>query len=117
MKKIFDTKISVLGAGYWGTILVNTLIKLGYKNINVFDVNSKNLLILKKKFPIIVIKKNLEKILKDKLSKNIFVATPPSKNYLIVKKLISHNKNIFLEKPGFINSLQIEKIKKGLSKK
>ena len=117
MKKNFDTKISVLGAGYWGTILINTLIKLGYKNINVFDVNSKNLLILKKKFPVIVIKKNLEKILKDKSSKNVFVATPPSKNYLIVKKLISHNKNIFLEKPGFINSLQIEKIKKIINKK
>ena len=31
MKKNFNTKVSVLGVGYWGTILINTLIKLGYK--------------------------------------------------------------------------------------
>ena len=117
MKKNFNIKVSVLGAGYWGTILINTLLKLGFKNINVFDTNNKNLLILKKKFPKIIIEKNLEKILNDNSLKDVFVATPPSQNYLIVKKLISKNKNIFLEKPGFINTLQIEKIKKILNKK
>lgn len=117
MKKNFDIKVSVLGAGYWGTVIINTLNKLGYKNINVYDTNKRNLLILKKKFPKIIIKKNLENILKDNTLKNIFVATPPSQNYLIVKKLILNNKNIFLEKPGFINSLQIEKIKKIINKR
>ncbi len=117
MKKNFDIKVSVLGAGYWGTVIINTLNKLGYKNINVYDTNNRNLLILKKKFPKIIIKKNLENILKDNTLKNIFVATPPSQNYLIVKKLILNNKNIFLEKPGFINSLQIEKIKKIINKR
>lgn len=117
MKKNFDIKVAVLGAGYWGTVIINTLHKLGYKNINVYDTNNKNLLILKKKFPKIIIKKNLKKILKDNSLKNVFVATPPSQNYLIVKKLIFNNKNIFLEKPGFINSLQIEKIKKIINKK
>ena len=75
MKKKFNIKLSVLGSGYWGTIIINTLYKLGYKNIVVFDVNSKNLLILKKKFPNIIIEKKFEKILKDKDLKNIFVAT------------------------------------------
>ena len=117
MKRNFDIKISVLGAGYWGTILINTLLKLGYKNINVFDINKKNLLIVKKKFPKIIVKKNLDEILKDKSLKNIFVATPPSKNFLIVKKLIFNNKNIFLEKPGFINTLQVERISKIINKK
>lgn len=117
MKKNFYIKVSVLGAGYWGTVIINTLNKLGYKNINVYDTNNRNLLILKKKFPKIIIKKNLENILKDNTLKNIFVATPPSQNYLIVKKLILNNKNIFLEKPGFINSLQIEKIKKIINKR
>ena len=57
MKKNFDIKVSVLGIGYWGTVIINTLNKLGYKNINVYDTNNKNLLILKKKFPKIIIKK------------------------------------------------------------
>ena len=43
MKKNFDIKVSVLGAGYWGTVIINTLHKLGYKNISVYDTNNKNL--------------------------------------------------------------------------
>ncbi len=117
MKKKINIKLSVLGSGYWGTIIINTLYKLGYKNIVVFDVNSKNLAILKKKFPNIIIEKNLKRILRDKYLKNIFVATPPSQNYSIVKKLIKNNKNIFLEKPGFLNTKQTIKIKKILNNK
>ena len=60
MKNKFNIKLSVLGSGYWGTIIINTLYKLGYKNIVVFDVNSKNLLILKKNFQILLLKKNLK---------------------------------------------------------
>ena len=60
MKKKFNIKLSVLGSGYWGTIIINTLYKLGYKNIVVFDVNSKNLAILKKSFQILLLKKILK---------------------------------------------------------
>ena len=28
MKKNFDIKVSVLGAGYWGTVIINTLNKI-----------------------------------------------------------------------------------------
>ncbi len=112
MKKKFDLKITVLGSGYWGTIIINTLYKLGFRNINVYDINNKNLSILKKKFPKITIKKNFNKILIDKSLEYIFVAIPPSQNYFIVKKLILNKKKIFLEKPGFINKSEITKIKK-----
>ena len=57
MKKNFDIKVSVLGAGYWGTVIINTLHKLGYKNINVYDTNNKNLLILKENFQKLLLKK------------------------------------------------------------
>ena len=41
MKKNLNKKISIIGAGYWGTVIVNTLIKIGIKDITVFDVNKK----------------------------------------------------------------------------
>ena len=37
MSKNLNKKIVVVGAGYWGTIIVNSLFKLKYKNIYVID--------------------------------------------------------------------------------
>jgi predicted dehydrogenase len=109
-------KIAIIGAGYWGSIIVNALINLKFNNIVVHDTNIKNLNILKKKFNKINIQRELLNILKDKNIKNIIVATPPSKNYELVKKLILNKKDVFLEKPGFKNIREISLIQKLLTK-
>jgi len=96
-----DQKIVVIGSGYWGSIIINTLINLKFKNIIIFDKSVKNKNIIKKKFKIIKFENDFSKILNDTDIKNIFVVTPPSENLTIVKKLITFKKNIFLEKPGF----------------
>ena len=111
-----NQKIAVIGSGYWGSIIINTLINLKFKNIIVFDTSVKNKLIIKKKYKIIKFENNFSKILNDKLIKNIFVVTPPIENLTIVKKLIIHNKNIFLEKPGFHNLMNLIKVQKYLRK-
>ncbi len=111
-----NQKIAVIGSGYWGSIIINTLINLKFKNIIVFDTSIKNKLIIKKKYKIIKFENNFSKILNDKLIKNIFVVTPPIENLPIVKKLIIYNKNIFLEKPGFHNLKNLIKVQKYLRK-
>ena len=111
-----NQKIAVIGSGYWGSIIINTLINLKFKNIIVFDTSVKNKLIIKKKYKIIKFENNFSKILNDKLIKNIFVVTPPKENLTIVKKLIIYNKNIFLEKPGFHNLKNLIKVQKYLRK-
>ena len=108
-------KILVIGSGYWGSILINTLIKLKFNNITIYDVSIKNRNIAKKKFSLIKIEKNLKSLLIDKKIKNVFVATPPSQNFNIVNELINYNKNIFLEKPGFHKLVDLIKIKKKLT--
>ena len=79
MKKNFNKKITIIGAGYWGTIITKTLIKIGIKDITVFDINKKNLKILQKKFSSIKIENNFQKVLKNDLLKDVFVATPRQK--------------------------------------
>ena len=111
-----NQKIAVIGSGYWGSIIINTLINLKFKNIIVFDKSVKNKLIAKKKFKIIKFENNFSNILKDTRIKNIFVVTPPIENLTIVKKLIIFNKNIFLEKPGFHKLENLIKIQKYLRK-
>ena len=109
-------KIAVVGSGYWGSIIINSLIGLGFKNIITYDKSIKNKNIAKKKFKTIILENNLSNILNDKNILNIFVVTPPSENLTIVKKLIFNNKNIFLEKPGFSNVKDINKIENYLKK-
>ena len=109
-------KICLIGAGYWGTIVINALIKLKFKNIFVYDVNLNNLNIIKKKFRNIKIINSIDNIINNKEIKNVFVVTPPSENFKIVKKLISYKKNVFLEKPGFKTIKEINNINKLLKK-
>lgn len=111
-----NQKIAVIGCGYWGSIIINTLFKLKFRKIIIFDKSLKNKKIAKKRFKIIEFEEKFHKILNDENIKNIFVATPPSENFKIVKKLIKYNKNIFLEKPGFHKLTDIDKIKKYLNK-
>lgn len=111
-----NQKIAVIGSGYWGSIIINTLIELKFKNIIIFDKSTKNKKIAKKKFKLIKFENNFSNILNDKNILNVFVITPPSENYLIVKRLILNKKNIFLEKPGFRNVKDIKKIKNYLKK-
>ena len=111
-----NQKIVVIGSGYWGSIIINTLIELKFKNITIFDKSNKNKKIAKKKFKLVKFENNFSNILNDKDILNVFVVTPPSENYLIVKKLILNKKNIFLEKPGFKNVKDIKKIENYLNK-
>ncbi len=117
MKKYYKRKIAVIGSGYWGSIIINTLYQIGINEITVYDINRKNLNIAKKNFKKIKIEKNFKNILENNSLKDIFVATPPSQNYKIVKDLVKNNKNIFLEKPGFKNLSQLNKINKIFNKK
>ena len=80
-------KIAIIGCGYWGTIITKTLVNLGYKNIYAYDSKIKNTYTLKRKFKKINIIKNYNQILLNKNIIDIFYATPPSKNFELIKIL------------------------------
>ena len=43
-------QMALIGCGYWGTIIANNLLNLGYKNFYIYDSNIKNSQNLKKNF-------------------------------------------------------------------
>ena len=105
-------KIAVFGCGYWGTIVVNSLLKSKlFKKIYIYDPDYKKVSILKKRFKNILIYKSYNKILKDKDIKNIYLATHPNINFGVLKQGIKYKKNILIEKPGLTNLNQFRKIK------
>ena len=106
MKKISKKKIIVFGAGYWGTIIVANLLRLGCKNIVVIDKSGSNLLLIRKRFKNkITTSINSEKYLRNKEYKYCFIATPPSQNFKLCKNALLNKKNIFVEKP-LVNNLK-----------
>ncbi|MBD1140712.1 Gfo/Idh/MocA family oxidoreductase [Pelagibacterales bacterium SAG-MED39] len=102
-------KIILIGAGYWGTNIANNLVKLGIKNIWLYDTSKKSLKTLKRRFPKnINIISNLNKFYKDKKFKYFIYATPPSKNFRLITPALENKKIIFVEKPGFKNLNEVD---------
>ena len=109
--------IAIIGLGYWGTIVTNTIISMGlFKKIFIYDNDVSKVKIIKKKFGNKVISIKFDQIKNNKKIKNIFLATPPKMNFKILKTLIKHKKNILIEKPGMINLKYFDLIEKELNK-
>lgn len=106
-----NSNIAIIGCGYWGTIIAKNISNFEKRNIFVYDKNKKNSNNLKKIIKNIIVVNNIEFIYKNNDIKNIFLITPPSINFSILKKLILKKKNIFVEKPFLIKKNQIKEIK------
>lgn len=102
---------ALVGAGYWGSIIFNTLTKISKKKICVYDKDIKNSKLLYKKFPKKTnIAKNYNEILNDENIKNIILATHPSVNFLLGKKALEAKKNLFVEKPIINNKKKLSEL-------
>lgn len=109
--------IAIIGLGYWGTIVTNTIISMGlFEKIYIYDNDTSKVKIIKKKFGSRVVSIKFDQIKNDKKIKNVFLATPPRINFKILKALIKHKKNILVEKPGMINLRYFDLIEKELKK-
>jgi len=110
-------KTALIGTGYWGSIIANTLIKITKKKIIVYDKLKENSSLLKQKFKNrILVAKNYNEIFKNQKIENIILATQPSVNYNLGKKTFLFKKNLFVEKPIVTNPKQLSELIK-LSKK
>ena len=110
-------KTALIGTGYWGSIIANTLIKITKKKIIVYDKLKENSSLLKQKFKNrILVAKNYNEIFKNHKIENIILATQPSVNYNLGKKTFLFKKNLFVEKPIVTNPKQLSELIK-LSKK
>ena len=85
----YDT--ALIGCGYWGTNIAKVLSKIKKNKIIIYDEKHPNSVILKKRYPnkFLIVKK-LKAILNDKKIHNVILATPPNKNYNLLKLCIQN---------------------------
>ena len=112
-----ENKFAIIGCGYWGSVVAKNLRDLVDDEIFLFDKKIQNLSFLNKKIKNSKVVKSFNEILINKYIKNIFLITPPSENLKLIKKLLNHNKNIFVEKPGLLNIKNFNEIIKINKKK
>jgi predicted dehydrogenase len=109
MTKLHHT--ALIGAGYWGSIIFNTLTKISKKKIYVYDKNLKNSQLLYKRFPKKTkIANSYDEILDNEHIKNIILATHPGVNFFLGKKALENKKNLFVEKPIVNNKKKLSKL-------
>jgi predicted dehydrogenase len=104
-----NNQIGIIGLGYWGANIINTLEKIGFKNIHCFDINKKNSSSLKNKFKHIKIYKNLTDLLKQDLL-GVIIVTNTQNHFSIAKLCIENNHNIFVEKPSTDSSRKLKQL-------
>ena len=109
--------ILIIGCGYWGTIVINCIKNLKkFKEIYICDEDPEKIKIIKKRFGNFVKNIKLKDISNNKDIKFIYLATPPSKNIKLIRKILPLNRNILLEKPGFSKLNEFKIVKKELKK-
>ncbi len=111
LQKKHNVENALVGCGYWGTNIANTILKIK-KKLVIHDSNQKNAKILNKRFGSQTYLESYDEILQNKNIKNIFFATPPSQNFNLLKKALQYKKNIFIEKPALKKISDFQKINK-----
>jgi predicted dehydrogenase len=89
--------ILLIGAGFWGSKILNALKKFNNINIKVFDTNTKILDELINQN--ISITNNLNESIADPNIDAIFVITPPHTHFELADQALKNNKHVFVEKP------------------
>lgn len=109
MKKIHKT--ALIGTGYWGSIIFNTLTKITKSQIYTYDIDKANSKLLKRKFKDrVIVAKKIEEIIDNKDIENIILATHPSINFKLGKRILDKKKNLFVEKPIVTNTKKLSKL-------
>lgn len=97
--------IGIIGLGYWGNIILKTLIKMGETNIVICEKDKNKIKDLGANFEIVSDYKKIN-------SDYIFVITPAQSHFPICDYFLKNNKNVFCEKPLCLDMNQIKHLYK-----
>jgi len=113
-----ETKIGVIGCGYWGRNLVRNFHELGVLSA-VCDLTSNGRELAKSIAPGCQIYASLPDLLKSDVH-GVVVATPAETHYRVAKEALEAGKDVYVEKPLVINledGVRLVNLAKSLNKK
>ena len=93
-----ERKIGIIGAGLWGRNIIRNFYNLGYLH-TVCDIDNENLKNVISDYNNVNTTNDYKNILNNPEIKGVVVVTPSHTHYKIVKELLEHGKNVYVEKP------------------
>ena len=103
--------VGIVGCGYWGSKLLEKFANLKKEcDISCYDLDPSVCKQIKDTRPEIKIAGSYEEMLRDNEIDAIVIATPISSHYVLVKKALENNKNVFVEKPLACSSVQAARL-------
>lgn len=93
-----ERKIGIIGAGLWGRNIIRNFYNLGYLH-TVCDIDNENLKNVISDYNNVNTTNDYKDILNNPEIKGVVVVTPSHTHYKIVKELLEHGKNVYVEKP------------------
>jgi len=100
-------KIAIVGAGYWGENLGRVFHQLGVLH-RICDAVPSRLQQLAQKYPGVRMDSSLDPVLNDPEIDGIVIATPAETHYQIAKAALEAGKDVFVEKPLALRSIEAE---------
>lgn len=95
---ILNTKIAVIGCGFWGKNLVRNFYNLGVLD-TVCDLDADTRATIEKDFPGTKTISEIEEVFNSKEIHGVVIATPSHTHYKLVKKALMAGKDVYVEKP------------------
>lgn len=105
--------ICLIGYGYWGEKLARNFSNSEFFNlVSIADTNKKNLILAKKKYPLIDLYKNYKIGIKDSSIDLVVISSPTSTHFQIAKYALESDKHILVEKPLSLSLKEVNKLNK-----
>ncbi len=97
-----ETKIAVVGAGYWGANLVRNYAELGVLGA-VCDSNPKALCAFREKYPSVKYFSDFQAMLGERGIRGVAIAAPAEMHFSLAREALLSGKDVFVEKPLALN--------------
>lgn len=101
--------IAVVGCGYWGKNLVRNMHELGRLGM-ICDSNPDLFSLLKEEYPDVEIASDFNNVIRSKDIKAVVIAVPAIDHYVLVKRAILADKDVFVEKPLATKAKEAEEL-------
>jgi UDP-2-acetamido-3-amino-2,3-dideoxy-glucuronate N-acetyltransferase len=104
MSRIQEPKVAVVGSGYWGKNLVRNFHELGALAV-VVDVREESLCEAQSRYAVKTTQ-NFDSVLNDPSVHAVVIAAPAAQHHELVKESLLSGKDVFVEKPLALHSLE-----------
>ncbi|HOK80415.1 MAG TPA: Gfo/Idh/MocA family oxidoreductase [bacterium] len=104
-----ETKVAVVGGGYWGKNLIRVFHQLGGLSI-ICDTNPALRETYESSFKGVKFASRVEEVLNDDSISGVVIATPAATHYEIGRKFLEAGKDLFIEKPLALTKADGEKL-------